>query len=275
MVPTLGDRGTLPRLLTSIQAQTLPPVEVVIVNQGRPELVEAARRQSSLNVSVVNSARGVSRARNVGLCALSAEWDVAAFADDDVWYEPAALERAADALWAPVDALSGTLFWVGSGRSRLSFPAQPTLINERNVWTASIESTLFLTRRFIEDVGELSETLGLGADSPWQSGEGTDLLLRGLKLGKTVCFDPTVVVWEENPAPTKTEDVLRRKRKYARGTGQVFARHYGVWQRSLLVAKSIARLFLGLRSGSLRQTRSDWAVLVGRIEGLRSRCFDR
>jgi glycosyltransferase involved in cell wall biosynthesis len=271
VVPTLGERRTLTRLFDSIQNQTLLPTEIIVVNQGSPELVRAAVAASTLNIRVVECIPGVSRARNVGIASLRDGWNAVALPDDDVWYEPHAFERASDALSRGTDALSGILLWPTSDRSRMRFPNAPLQLTPKTVWTGALEATLFLSKPYVDEIGTFCTDLGLGADGPWQSGEGTDLLLRGIKARKTIRFAPNIVLWEEDPSPAKTDDLVRRKRKYARGTGQVFARHYGVYAQLRLLVRSVGRLVIAAASLSTRRIRADSAVLIGRVEGLLSR----
>ena len=75
------------RCLGSIEEQTRPPDEVVLVVVPNPQLEAAARAQfPRVTVMANRQARGLSGARNTGVEA--AHGDTVVFLDDDAWADP-------------------------------------------------------------------------------------------------------------------------------------------------------------------------------------------
>src|SRR5258708_7909985 len=93
IVCTLGRKGSLRRLFRSLDAQSLPDFEVIIVDQNPPgfldEVVDLYRSQ--FRIVCVLAKPGLSSARNVGLA--HAAGRVIAFPDDDCWYKPDTLSE--------------------------------------------------------------------------------------------------------------------------------------------------------------------------------------
>jgi glycosyltransferase involved in cell wall biosynthesis len=274
VIPTLWSPISLCGVLRSLAAQTLRPVEVVVVAQQEFARAELLVAQSEFpEAKVIRSATGLSRARNQGIMALSSDWDVLALPDDDVEYTPPSLENAWRVLsGAEVDAVSGRVLPMNStADARLRFGTESTRLDEYSVWTSSMEAAYILSRNFVEEVGVFDENLGLGARTPWRSGEGTELLLRGIRAGKSVMYEPAITLLEWAPQPAVSADKLRRIRSYARGTGMVYRLHYGITGRARLLLRSVARLIVGFRTLSFNVFRENVALLIGRCEGLLGR----
>lgn len=269
VIPTLSVPCSVRDLLESICLQTLQPVEVVVVNQGAQERADAIVSEFApkLNLRPLVSAPGLSLARNAGISALTSDWDVVAIPDDDVVYAADAFEVASHLVSAGHGIVAGRVGWA-DGRSRVKFPAVATAINIGNVWRTALEAGLFISRDAWRAGSGFSEYLGLGSNGPWQSGEGTDFLIRALSEGQTAMFSPNVVLTEQVPAPISEASRLIRLRKYARGTGAVYRRNYSFQARVALLARSMVRVAAAAIPGSSRQWSAEWAVLAGRWEGL-------
>ena len=57
-----------------------------------------------------------------------------------------------------------------------------------------ISFAIFLRRELVERVGDFDERLGLGAGSLWSSGEEVEYLVRALRAGARIEYDPTLTV---------------------------------------------------------------------------------
>lgn len=270
VIPTLGNRDSLATTLQSLTCQTVQPVEIVVVNQGSNELLKVILEEfKECPVRLVNYEPGVSRARNFGIRLLTSEATYVATIDDDIYLSPDCLERL---LWRMqhegemVSAVSGKLVDTDTGASRLSFSEKASALTRRTVWTSAIEATTLYSRVAIEEVGLFDETLGLGSRTPWGSGEGTDLLLRLMRNGSQVWFEPSALMFESIAEMSREKSILRVER-YACGTGRVFAKNYSKFDQLILVMRSIARLLLC--AVKPRQCIFERAILRGRIDGLR------
>ncbi|MFT3874822.1 MAG: glycosyltransferase [Propioniciclava sp.] len=272
VIPTLGSRPTVRHTLESLSRQTLQPVEIVVVNQGDPDLVQQIVGEfPGLNITLTTSARGLSRARNHGIRSLASDWDYLATPDDDIIFNDDALERltgAAESRNGRAGAVSGYLRDFESGQPRLNFPSRRQRLTRGTVWTSSIEATMLYSREAIDRAGTFDETLGLGAGTRWGSGEGTDLLLRIMDAGYEVWFEPEAKMSEMNLVSTDAAASVERVRSYARGTGRVFALRESSLRQALLVLKSLMRIVVHAPSRGKRQIAI--AILQGRLEGLSS-----
>lgn len=275
IIPTIGIRPNLHRLVQSIVDQHFSPCEIVVINQGSPEVIwKQLEEWVHLDISVVQTHPGVAHARNVGLQSLKSAWDVVGMVDDDCWYDSGVFERVIGAFKPGVGAVSTRVRTIDDGRdNRVGFGTKSLVLDSRTVWTHAMESGSFFARGFFDEVGLYNENLGIGSATPWQSGEGTELMLRGLAKGQKMIYLPDAIVWEDTLPPTTDSSLLKRSRRYARGTGRVIRKQTDVLDQARFVLRSIGRVLVGLRHHSLRRTRTDLEVLAGRIEGLLGRTF--
>jgi glycosyltransferase involved in cell wall biosynthesis len=115
VVPTFNDVGRIGDALASIVAQTLPPGEIVVADDGSQDATEqfvhdfAARQAGGVAIHYVRlpGHSGVVAARNAGIAAARGEW-IAECDSDDLW-APTKLERQLEFLRA----------WSGSRRIAL------------------------------------------------------------------------------------------------------------------------------------------------------------
>jgi len=92
VIPYYRASQTIARAVQSALGQTHPPHEILIVDDGSPEDVEAATRQFGASVTLIRKANGgAASARNLGIEHAQGEW--IAFLDADDYWEPLKLER--------------------------------------------------------------------------------------------------------------------------------------------------------------------------------------
>ena len=97
IIPTHNRVGLLPRALTSIHAQTLPPAEIIVVDDGSTDGTERLMQSEFPGVGYLRQEnRGVAAARNRGIREARGEW--LAFLDSDDEWLPQKLERQLGAL---------------------------------------------------------------------------------------------------------------------------------------------------------------------------------
>ena len=149
----------------------------------------------------LRSQRGLSRARNVGLCALTG--DVVAFPDDDCRYAPDLLERVARRFAGDqaLDGLTGRAV-DDDGATDPSWEQNAAVLEPNNLWNRVISFTIFLRRALVERVGTFDERLGLGSGTLWSSGEEIEYVLRALRSGARVEYDPGLTVTHPRKAYT-------------------------------------------------------------------------
>lgn len=266
-VTTTGRWGYLEELLASIRASTAQPVRIVIANQSGAQPPQALLGERG--VVVVDSRGGASQGRNDAAAVLRDDVDVIAFPNDHSRYRDDTIEVAARFFDADADlaGLAGTL--VEPTGSRFRLPPSGTVLDRRTVWRA-IESTMFVRSSF----AAFRPGIGPGSNSPWQAGEGTDLLLGMIHDGRRVIAAPEVVVLSPGERRSLSDQEWRTKlRSYARGTGYVLKLHRaGPIESLLFVFKPPIRLLIPPSTG--RPTvRECLDTVVGRLEGRLGRCF--
>lgn len=269
-VSTIG-RPALTVLLRSAAESSLPPAAVAVADQSGGRLV-IDPAEYPFPVVVRPSSGGVSAGRNEAVAALPAEVDVVGFPNDDSWYPRTALEAVADRFRRvdPPDVVACSSDAMTQARR---LPVRGTALDRYSVWTA-VEPGLFVARPAYVKHGGFRVDLGTGSPSPWQSGEGTDLLLRMLAQGARI--ESAIDIEVSGPGERReltADEWIRKLRRYARGTGYVYRIHpYPTRVRLRILIAPWGRL-LKLHAHPPMALRSSFARSVGRLEGLLARPF--
>jgi GT2 family glycosyltransferase len=271
IVPTLGRSTELVRFLDALDAQSYPSFRLIVVvdQDGKAGLEPTlAPYRDRMSLQLVESARGLSRARNTGLRHSAGE--VVSFPDDDCWYPPDLLQRVADTLernptW---DGVTGRTIDESARSSVMLWQKEPGLVTRENVWRTAITVTIFLRRALVERVGFFDETLSLGSGTPWESGDETDYVLRALAAGFTLGYDPTIVVYHENPNPPFSRSAAKRAYGYGMGSSRVLRMHgYPRWFAAYRVGQLVAGSGYFLLRGRFGLARFYGAMARGRAVG--------
>jgi glycosyltransferase involved in cell wall biosynthesis len=273
VLATVGRVTDVERFMAALAAQTCPDLELIVVDQNEDNRLEPvlACYQHCLTIKWLRSRRGLSRARNVGIKYASGE--VIGFPDDDCWY-PRGLLSTVESLLEAHPAWDGVTGRSEDGQGSATagrFDSKSGAVDLVNVWGRGISYSIFLRRAVVERIGEFDETLGVGAGTPYGSGEETDYLIRAVKAGFSLQYSPQLVVY--HPDPTRVYDirVRRRGRSYAQGTGRVLAKHsYPLWFRVRCVFRPLAGTVLSLTTLRFGKAAYHWQVCVGRLAGLRA-----
>ena len=116
VIPAYNTAETIAETLASIQCQTMPNWEAIVVNDGSSDetkaVVKKIAEQDSRIRLVSQSNQGVSAARNTGIS--HAQYDWLGFLDADDWWAPEYLERMSAALTADssLDAVHCGIKWI-------------------------------------------------------------------------------------------------------------------------------------------------------------------
>ena len=270
VVATVGRVAELERLLDSLAAQTYQRLRVLVVDQNddrRLSGVLAAR--PGLEVMHLRSERGLSRARNRALGIVDA--GVVAFPDDDCAYPPDLLERVARRL-SRNPALAGVTGRAvdAEGRSEPSWKRDGAELTETNLWNRAISYTIFLRRDVVERVGPFDERLGVGSGEPWSSGEEIDYLVRAVRSGARITYDPELTVVHETRRLTRS---ALRQRAFRDGAslGYVLRKHgYPVREIARRLIRPLGGVLLSLAAFDWDQAELHLATFRGRLRGLRA-----
>jgi glycosyltransferase involved in cell wall biosynthesis len=247
IVATIGRVDTVDRLLDSLSHQTHSEFEVILVDQNPDDRLNGVgARHEELSINHVRSAKGLSRARNVGLSLCSG--DVMAFPDDDCWYAPELLSTVVGVLEGSpslhgVTGRCQDADGIESGGNR--FIAKPGPVEKLGVFQQGVSITIFLRREVIDRVGRFDEELGAGSSGPWGAGEETDYLLRALEKGFRIEYDPAIVVGHERTARSFTSADIARANSYGMGIGRVWRLHnFPIWYVGYEFGRSLAGCIL-------------------------------
>jgi GT2 family glycosyltransferase len=265
VVATVGRVDELAALLGSLERQSHGRLRVIVVDQNEDDRIARVLADRTVEIVRLQTQPGLSRARNAALPQLRA--DAAAFPDDDCVYPDDLLERVARRLAAEpsLDGLTGRAA-DARGSSSPSWKRDRAVLTRDNLWNRAISYTTFLRREVVKRVGPFDERLGLGAGTPWSSGEEIDYLVRAVDAGARIEYDPDlVVVHEREGRPARAVGArdgasigyLLRKHRYPLHT----------------VARMLARPAGGVALSVLRndRTRAHFhaATLRGRLAGYR------
>ena len=265
------DRTTpLERLLRSLALQTDRNFEVVLVDQNQDSRLQALVESFGKVMAIVHveAARGLSLARNKGLSV--ARGDVIAFPDDDCHYPRTLIGqvRRRFASTPDIDVLTGRTTDTDGNESLSTFLEQDSEIDRWNVWKCGNSNTVFVRRSAIAAGLRFNEELGVGAASPFQSGEETAFLLDAMARGSRGRFYRDIVVYHDQVGETDA----RRARKYARGFGRVLALYdYPRAYLARSLVRPALRAALGLASLNLRLARYKMLWALGVYEGYTGR----
>jgi GT2 family glycosyltransferase len=265
VVATVGRVDELGRLLTSLERQTHRAFTVVVVDQngdGRLRPVLAAH--PDLDVARLESPAGLSRGRNAALDRLHA--DVVAFPDDDCTYPDDLLERVGRAFAErhELDGLTGRAM-AEDGSSSASWEPDGAVLTRDNLWNRAISFTIFLRRELVARVGPFDEQLGLGAGTPWHSGEEIDYLIRALAAGARIEYDPSLVV--RHAVGVDDAGVGRRD---GASVGYLLRKHrYGPRLLARMLVRPVGGVAVSLARGDRGRAEYHAATLRGRVAGYR------
>jgi glycosyltransferase involved in cell wall biosynthesis len=264
VVATVDRTDDLGTLLDSLEAQQYDRLRVIVVDQNEDDRVAPFLEGRALRLECIRAGRGLSQARNAALAAVDA--DVVAFPDDDCVYPDGTLERVAQR-FAADPGLSGVTGRAEDerGTSSPSWKPDAVVLTDDNLWNRAISFTIFLRGELVRQVGAFDERLGLGSDEPWSSGEETDYLVRAVRRGARIEYDPTLVIRHD----VRDDDVRVGARNGA-SVGYLLRKH-------AYPARVVARMFVRPLGGFLvagirldrRQAQYQLATLRGRVRGYR------
>lgn len=228
IVATLGRTSELENLFESLASQVHLNFECIVVDQNIDRRVKdiVDRWKGLLNLRVVDSAPGLSHARNVGVA--FATGDVLAFPDDDCWYNPPLLASVSNwfeqhiqygILTVGSEDINGVL----SGNRWIQDRCE---IRPSNAFRTTFSSTIFV-RRTAATRGKLlfDESIGAGAGSRFGSGEETDYILGLMKTGVRAYFDRTWHIGHPKRDMLSGQIDESRATSYGSGMGYVLRRH--------------------------------------------------
>ena len=270
VVATVDRVSELERLLASLEAQTYRDLRVLLVDQNEDDRLESILRQERrFDLVRLRSERGLSRARNAALREIRA--DLVAFPDDDCLFAPELFERVARRFAddPALDGLTGRAV-DEAGCSSRSWAQDPRTLTRENLWNRAISFTIFLRAALVARVGDFDVQLGLGAPTPWASGEEIDYLVRALDAGARIEYDPARVVTHPDTrvSPTTLRSLGNRD---GASVGYILRKHeYPKRMVGRMFVRPIGGAVVAIARRDRGQARFHLATLRGRLLGYRS-----
>ncbi len=201
VMPVYNAEGTVLKALDSLRRQTLPDLEIIVVNDGSTDgTLDVLHRQTDIQL-LDHSHRGIAPALNDGLAAASGDY-IARMDADDLCH-PSRLELQASFLdiYSDIGLVGCRVVFGGDRTNRAGYAAYVDWINEL------VSSGEIALNRFVESPfahpsvmyrRELSEQFGAYRDGPFP--EDYELWLRwmanGVKMGK---LEEELLVWNDPP----------------------------------------------------------------------------
>jgi GT2 family glycosyltransferase len=257
VIPTVGRVDLLARCLESIAACDPLPGEVVVVDQsGDSGVSELVDRFGNLGAGVVTSdRRNIALGTNLGL--RSARHDFVLVTHDDCrvarsWVGVGYAHLAA----SPEAIITGRVVAGGDPHAVPSTKddPEPRDFTGESAWYVLFANNMGFSRSAVLDFGGFDERFESAA-------EDNDLCYRGLRAGRTLRYEPDLVVWHED---WRTPDELKRVYAgYARAQGLFYAKH--LWQGD----PHLLREFAGDLIAGVREPRRPilpW-LPIGLVEG--------
>lgn len=226
IIPARNEEANIGRCLQSLQAQTLLPTEIIVVDDGSTDnTAEIAASFSEVKL-LTGGGRGPSAARNLALLATRA--DVVAFTDADCLCHPRWLEELINSLLNSQHSGVGGDQQSPTDESSFGQEVQKffKLIgfvgnyvrHDKAVETKTSHNpscNVAYWRRALMEVGCFDEKL-------WP-GEDVDLDYRLTKAGHTLLYNPRAVVEHYRPANQKAFNKMMRS--YGRAQGYLVRKH--------------------------------------------------
>ncbi len=277
IVATIGRTAQNRRLLESLARQQGVSFEVIVVDQNESEILApflAGDWPFPLTHLRRPGDRGASRARNMGWPRARAA--TLLFPDDDSWYPPDFLARGL-ALQAAreADILTGRSTDETGITINGRYARRAGRITRHGVWTRQIEWITFFRREVVARLGGFDETVGVGAATPWQAGEGPDLILRAIDGGARAWYDPALIAFHDE-LPTRRPDaaMVDKGRAYGRGMGRVLRnRQFPATSLVYWCARALLAMLRSVAGLDWRRARYFFFVFLGRLEGYAGRIW--
>jgi GT2 family glycosyltransferase len=130
-----------------------------------------------------------------------------------------------------------------------------------------ISFAIFVRRGLVERVGAFDERLGLGAGSLWSSGEEVDYVLRAIRAGARIEYDPGLTVTHavKRYTPHELRSVGLRD---GASVGWILRRHgYGARATARMLVRPLGGIGASLARGDLTRASFHAATLRGRVKG--------
>ena len=130
-----------------------------------------------------------------------------------------------------------------------------------------ISYAIFLRRDVVERVGAFDERLGLGSGSLWSSGEEIDYVVRAVRVGARVEYDPQLVVHHPVKRYSPRSDGRSGGATARASAGSSTATGTAPGRRARMLVRPLGGVGVALARRDLARARFHAATLRGRVRG--------
>ena len=257
------------RFLGSLLEQSAKEFTVFLVVSPniQEKAIEKLRRDfSGLAIIVLRSQDFcLSRSRNLALAHI--DGDIVAIADDDCAYEPDTVAQIISAFenHDAAGVVMGRAFGFGEA---ISDSGNAFKLSHFNIFKNCPSYVQFYRMSVIKSVGMFDESLGVGSDTPFQSGEETDYALRAIRAGFSVLRVPSIIVRHPIIA-LRNKCILDKTVCYAAGRMRLLHKHdFPCWFLLANVFYPLLCLPLDCFEECFLVIRYRWTMFLARLKWL-------
>jgi glycosyltransferase involved in cell wall biosynthesis len=265
VVCTYGRTKQLSELIDSIKHQSVPPKEIIIVDQNPPSFLDTVIKDSAGNLNIIHANvpfTGASKARNYG--ASIATGELIAFPDDDCIYRRDTIKNVMsgferkDELGVLIAGKDETLSAIHHDKD-LRRHAVTEIHTVLDLFKAKAEtSNIFARKKYLSILEYIFDSnIGPGERTKWASNEETDLLVRLLKRNIPIMKDENVRIVHHS-----SQGSLKKTLQYGMGRYELIRRNnLGIYIYIINLLQPIARLILKPR---LKNIPTCFMTIIGR-----------
>ena len=261
IIPTYNRWSLLPRALSSVQNQTHPPIEILIIDDGSDKPVPQAIKDKFPSVKLIRQKnKGVASARNLGIQKAIGTW-IALLDSDDEW-EPKKLEKQMCFLQKSPElrALHTAERWIRNGNQVTppSYLDKSSHLLERSLSHCLIcPSSVLLHRSIFDTIGYFDESLTVCEDY--------DFWLRLLLTEKIGLIDEKLVNKHGGHDDQLSTTTWGMDRFRIKSLQKILKNKYLSHQRSLLILEVIINKCRILAQGAQKRGNLDRSLLFNEL----------
>lgn len=274
IIPTIGRKDELDRLLQSIVNQKYKNLEIIIVDQNKNNLIDDLVEKYENIFKIYHEKvkfKGAAKARNYGFKKSSGE--IILFSDDDSTLAPNVLKYVDDFLEKreEIQAVFGRVQDKESNKDILHFKKKDSKVKLCNLYQTTIETTMFIRRKKFEEIGMYDENLGIG--TYFGAEEGADLVARLLYKKTNMMFIAKTFFYHPNK---RQYDLLDRAYSYNLGFGALVCKHIKEYKKIypmffyliLKILKNIFEILMGIVTFNKLRIDYNYISLKGKVRGI-------
>lgn len=273
VIPTIGRKNELDKLLKSILRQDYEDLEIIVVDQNKEidltQLIEQYKEKISITHYKVDF-KGAAKARNYG--AERANGDIINFPDDDCVFADGIL-KFVDNFFSvnDSDALFGKVKDLSDKKDILHFCEKDTKVKKGNIYQTTIETSMFIKREKFQQIGMYDENFGVG--TYFGAEEGADLVSRLLYNKTNMIYVAKTFFYHPNK---RDYTLLNRAYSYNLGFGALVYKHIKEYKRIypmlfywiLKVLKNILGMLTGIITLNKQMLQYHYICFKGKIRGV-------